>query len=225
MIVFGISAKAEESNPNSYMTIEADKIDFQAVQIYVDIAEIQVYDNSSGTSRLLNIMIADEAQRYSMLESKLHYHSGHKIWEGNINVYDWTNIQHMPTYKQCNYNNAIKCGIQNKHWTLRTIVWVGKQFSLVTIKLYNEKGLVIGNGSKRVTGTINWKPRWKLTRIKEQGPFGAGSKEIFEQWPPLMEEVPPLITDYTVGQAMISVYDIKLLGCTTNYCLEKQGLR
>ena len=115
--------------------------------------------------------------------------------------------------------------MQNNHWTLRTIVWVGKKFSLVTIKLYNEKGKIIGSGSKRVNGTINWKPRWKLTRIKEQGPFGAASKEIFEQWPPLMEEVPPLITDYTVGQALFGAYEIDLQGCTTNYCLEKQGLK
>ena len=223
LFIFLFSANAEQ--PDISIIVEDNKVDFQSVQIYVDIAEIQVHDGTSGTSSLLNIIIADEAQRYSMLEHKLHYHSGHKIWNGNINVYDWTNIQHMPTYRKCNYNNAIQCGIQNRHWTLRTVVWVGKKFSLVTIKLYNEQGLVIGNGSKRVNGTINWKPRWKLTRIKEQGPFGAGSKEIFEQWPPLMEEVPPLISDKTVGQAMIGAYEIKLEGCTTNYCLEKQGLK
>ena len=45
---------------------------------------------------------------------------------------------------------------------------MGKKHSTITMKMYNEKGQQISQGLKTVWGTIRWKPRWKLTKIKEQ---------------------------------------------------------
>jgi len=124
----------------------------------------------------------------------------------------------MEGFSECDYGNAIKCGIQNKHWTLRTVVTVGDKFSTITMKLYDEEGIQISKGSKTAWGRILWKPRWKLTKIKEQGPFGGGVKEIFEMWPPEMEEVPPLIRPYHIGQAKYGVYEVRQIACKSKKC-------
>ena len=192
--------------------------DYQVIQIYVDLTEIHAPDGTKGTSVPLNVMMARTAQKTSILEHRMQRHTGAEIWNGEINVYDWQNVMHMPSYKQCDYSNAIKCGIQNNHWTLRTVVSVGKKFSVFTVYLYDEKGLVIASSSKTAWGTIRWHPQWKITQIKEQGPFGAAAKEIFEQWPPRMEELPPLITPHLIGQTNFGFYWIRKSACKVKAC-------
>jgi hypothetical protein len=196
----------------------AQETDYQVVQIYVDVTEVHDPQGKVGTSIPLNIMIAEEAQKTSLIVDRMNRHTGAKIWNGEVNVYDWKNIQHIPSFKKCNYNNAISCGAVNKHWTLRTIVSVGEKYSIFTTYLYDETGKVIGHSSQTAWGTIRWHPRWKLTTIKEQGPFGAGSKEIFERWPDRMEEVPPLITPLTVSQARFGYYWVKKSACKNKSC-------
>ena len=191
---------------------------YQVIQIYVDISEVHAPDGKKGTSVPLNLMIAQTAQKTSMLNHRLQYLSAHEVWRGEINVYDWRNIQHMPTYRRCDYADAVKCGIQNSHWTLRTVVSVGDKFSILTVYLYDERGVVIASTDQTAWGTIRWKPRWKLTRIKEQGPFGGGTTEIFERWPDEMEELPPLITPKTVYQALFGFYAIKRSACRIRAC-------
>ena len=200
------------------IVIEEERLDYQVVQIYVDLTEVHDPQGRVGTSVPLNIMIAEEAQHTSLIESRMHTHSAPKIWRGEINVYDWKNIQYMPTFKKCNYKNAVECGIQNGHWTLRTVVSVGEKYSIFTVYLYDERGLVIASSSQTAWGTIRWHPQWKLTSIKEQSAFGAASKQIFEQWPDRMEEVPPLITPNTISQASFGFYWINKTACRVKTC-------
>ena len=113
----------------------------------------------------------------------------------------------MPGFKQCDYADAVSCGIQNRHWTLRTVVTVGEKYSTITMKIYNEKGNIVASGSKTAWGKIRWKPQWKLTKIKESGGFMGGKEtEIFEMWPPKMEELPPLIRPFHINQSRQSLY-------------------
>ncbi len=154
------------------LTAQANE-DFQKINIYVDITEVHAPDGSKGTSIPLNLMISKQAQITSVLEHRLHYLSGYPSWNGEIDVWDWRNVQYMPSYKKCDYINAVKCGIKNKHWTLRTIVSVGDKFSVFQTLLYDETGRIIGSSNQTAWGTIRWKPRWKLTKIKESGGFGG----------------------------------------------------
>ena len=190
----------------------------QVINIYANISQVYAPDGSSGTSIPLNTLIAYNAQLSSTISHKMNYHTGHRAWNGEINVYDWTNIKYMPGFKKCDYIDAINCGIQNKHWTLMTVVSVGEKYSVFTQILYNEKGLIIAQSEQTAWGKIRWKPQWKLTKIKEQGPFGGGSKEIFEMWPPKMEELPPLIKPIHVSQSRHSVYSVEKRACTLSYC-------
>lgn len=198
----------------------AEEPDYQVVQIYVDISEVHDPQGKVGTSMPLNIMVAEQAQHTSMIKNRMNRHTGVKTWDGEVNVYDWKNIQHMPSFKKCNYADAVKCGIQNNHWTLRTIVSVGDKYSIFSSYLYDERGLVIASSSQTTWGTIRWHPQWKLTSIKEQGPFGAAAKQVFEQWPDRMEEIPPLITPLTVHQASFGFYWIKKSACRVKACLK-----
>ena len=195
-----------------------ERSNYQVVQIYVDLAEVHTPDGKIGTSNPLNIMIAEEAQKTTTLKNALNRYAGVKTWQGEINVYDWKNVQYMPTFKKCNYNQAIQCGIQNNHWTLRTIVSAGEKYSVFTVFLYDETGRVIASSDQTAWGTIRWKPRWKLTVINEQSAFGGGKTEIYERWPDEMEEIPPLITPKTINQASFGFYWVKPSACRTEAC-------
>ena len=125
----------------------------------------------------------------------------------------------MPTYNKCDYRDAVKCGIQNKHWTLRTIVSVGKKFSIFSTYLYDERGQVLATSSHTAWGMIRWKPQWKLTKVKQKTMYGPSETEIFEMWPPKLEEIPPLISPRTVDQSKFGFYgSIKRSGCKTKSC-------
>ena len=192
--------------------------DYQNIQIYVDLSMVIAPDGTVGTSNALNILTSHYAQKHSILSHIMHRHAGHQNWEGEINVYDYTNVKHMPTYKQCNYSEAVKCGIQNNHWTIRTTVSINDKYAVFTQKLYDQKGKIIGSAVQTAWGKIRWKPNWKLTKISEKGAFGATEKTIYEMWPPTMQELPPLIKPYHVAQARYSLYEVYRDACTTKPC-------
>ena len=192
--------------------------DYQTVQIYVDLSEVIAPDGTRGTSDPLNVLVSHHAQSPDLLRGSMQFWSNPHKWRGEINVYDWSNIQHMPTFSECDYGDAVKCGIQNNHWTLKTVVSVGAKYSVFTQKLYDERGVVISNSAQTAWGKIRWKPQWKLTTIEEQGAFGGSKKKIFEMWPPKMEELPPLITPQKVGQAKFSIFSVPQNACRTKRC-------
>jgi hypothetical protein len=202
----------------SLFSANAQEPEYQVINIYTDISEVYAPDGTRGTSIQLNTLISHYAQMSELLEHQMNKHTGHKTWQGEINVWDWSNVKYMPGFKSCNYLDSIKCAIQNKHWVLKTVVSVGDKYSVFTQKLYNEKGMVIAQSSQTAWGTIRWKPRWKLTKIKEQGPFGGGTKEIFEMWPPKMEELPPLIKPFHVAQSRFGVYAVEKRACRLKVC-------
>lgn len=186
---------------NTALALEKD------IDIYVDITEVHAPDGSKGTSVPLNILVSDEAQRIGSLEHRLQRMAAPDVYKGKINVYDWTNIRHKKGFKQCDYTDAVSCGIKNNHWTLRTIVLVGEKYATVTMKIYDDQGRVIGSGTQTAWGKIRWKPQWKLTRVKEAGGWGGNKQtEVFEMWPPKMEELPPLIRPLHINQSRQKTY-------------------
>jgi len=194
--------------------------EYQIINIYVDITEVHAPDGTSGTSMPLNLMISREAHRTALLDHRMQYLAAHNVWNGEINVWDWRNIAYMPNHSRCDYADAVKCGILNNHWTLRTIVSVGDKYSVFQTVLYDEKGKVIGSSNQTAWGTIRWKPQWKLTKVKESGGFGGDKEtEIFEMWPPKMEEIPPLITPQIVGQSVFGFYlGVDKSACRLSFC-------
>jgi hypothetical protein len=111
-------------------------------------------------------MISKQAQTTSVLEHRLHYLSGYPPWNGEIDVWDWRNVQYMPSYKKCDYINAVKCGVKNGHWTLRTIVSVGDKFSVFQTLLYDETGRVVGSSNQTAWGTIQMETSMETNQDK-----------------------------------------------------------
>ena len=152
MLWFFLSSPRAEK-PNHEIVVVGTR-EFQTIQIYVDISEVHAPDGKVGTSMPLNVMIYHQARLTSFLKNELNKFTAPRIWNGDIRVYNWQNVQFMPTYKKCDYKNAVKCGVQNKHWTLRTVVTVGKKYSIFATTLYNERGVVIGSDEQTAWGTI-----------------------------------------------------------------------
>ena len=222
IIFFLLSGNFAVSKPEKTDTerVVIGKKNRQDIRIYVDLTEISK-DGKKGTSSSLNVLVSEYAQNTFMLKHKLNYHAAPRQWIGSIDIYNWSNVSYMPGFSKCDYANALLCGIKNKHWTMRTVALITDKFSVVTVKLYDEKGSQIGNGSKQIFGTVRWKPKWKITKIRSNNMFGATNQDIIEIWPPEMEELPPLITPEVVSQAVIKAYDVKSKACKTQACIDK----
>ena len=185
--------------PTAFEWIKGDKI------IFVDKSEV-IMDDVTGTSRELNTLISNYSNSTGTLRSQIHREYHPNYFDGNIFVYDINNVKYLKVRADCDYLNALDCGVRNNHWTLKTHVTVGEKFSTLNLQLYDERGIVIARSSKTIKGMIRVKPQWKLTTINQKTPMGASKTQILEQYPPTIEELPPLITPYHINQAMIGLY-------------------
>jgi len=172
--------------------------------VYVDLSRVTI-DKNIGTSERLNTLVTTYAGMHrGMLRRRLTARVSPAVYNSSIDIYDIHNVSYF--FKKCNYSDAIKCGIDNIHWTVVTEVSVGKKLTILSMKMYNEKGALVSTSSIDIWGKIRYKPQWKLTTISEQTMFGNVKKKILEQYPPKIEELPPLITPAHISQTMMLLY-------------------
>tara|TARA_E500000331_G_C17181718_1_gene680849 strand:- start:363 stop:1052 length:690 start_codon:yes stop_codon:yes gene_type:complete len=177
--------------------------DLEPAVIFVAISEVTM-SSGKGTSEELNVLIEHYGSQVGNLEYQLAKSTKHQ--KRRIDVYNRDNVRFFND--KCDYiNKPLDCGVENGHWTIRTFVQVGEKYSSIIVRLYDEKGRIIAQGKKTAWGTIRLLPQWKLTTIKESGGFGGDkSTEIFEQYPPKIQELPPLITPYHIHQATLGMF-------------------
>jgi len=212
VLLYATTALAEQPPPEE--VLHADKA------IYIGISEVHGPDGSTGTSADLNVLISQHASRTYSLETRFHSFSSPRRWDGVVRSYDRHNIKYMQGYKKCNYaKDALACGVKNKHWTLLTHVAVGKRYTSVTLSLYNERGQLLTSSEKTAWGVVIWEPNWKITKIKEWhsgdefSPPRRSEMEMYEEWPPTMKELPPLVRPRHIYQAVSFCY----LGLRRNF--------
>jgi|MDTB01.2.fsa_nt_gb hypothetical protein len=202
--------------PSPKSVLHSDK------SIYIDITDVYGPDGSRGTSYDLNILISQQATRTHGLVSRFHAFAAPSTWRHVIRTYDRKNIRYKPGYKKCNYSDALRCGIMNKHWTLISHVTVGTRYSTITMLLYNERGQLMTSSQKTAWGQVRWSPNWKKTVTTDSGncvdvldpttgiPYQRCSTpkttSVHEEWPPEMKELPPLVTPRHVHQAIALLY-------------------
>ena len=190
--------------------------------IYIDITEVHGPDGTMGTSADLNVLISRQATRTGSLEHRFHSFSAPDTWSGIVRTYDRHNIKYKQGYKKCNYSDALRCGIMNKHWTILTHVTVGSRYSVVTMTLYNERGQVISSAQKTAWGKVRWVPKWKITRTTDSGNCVDAPDpttgmiyqrcstprhtSVYEEWPPEMKELPPLVVPYHIHQVVAGLW-------------------
>ncbi len=216
--IFMLSAThtATAVTPSPKSVLHSDK------SIYIDITDVYGPDGSRGTSYDLNVLISQLATRTHGLASRFHSFSAPGVWNYIIRTYDRVNIRYKPGFKNCNYNDALRCGIINNHWTLLSKITVGTRYTTVTMMLYNERGQLITSSQKTAWGKVQWAPNWKKTTTTDSGncvdvvdpttgmPYQRCSTprttNVYEEWPPEMKELPPLITPAHIHQAVALLY-------------------
>lgn len=216
VLLFTNPAIAVPPVPSPQEVLHSDK------SIYIDITEVHGPDGTRGTSTDLNVLISQQATRVGSLEHKFHSFAAPKRWTGVVRTYDRHNIKYKPGYKKCNYSNALRCGILNKHWTILTHVTVGTRYSTVTMTLYNERGQVLSSSQKTAWGKVQWTPKWKITRTTDSGNCVDAPDpttgmiyqrcstprhtSVYEEWPPEMKELPPLVGPGHVYQVTVGLW-------------------
>jgi hypothetical protein len=200
-MLFSSTGIAIAEEPNDVPIWELPEL--EPAIIYVAISEVTM-STGKGTSEELNVLVEHYGSQVGNLEYQLAKKSRQQ--KRRVDVYNRENIRFF--HPGCDYiADPLGCGVKNGHWTLRTFVQVGDKYSTVIVRLYDEKGQIIGQGKKTAWGTIRLLPQWKLTTIKESGGFmGDKTTEIFEQYPPKIEELPPLITPYHIHQATLGMF-------------------
>jgi len=204
------------ANPTPKQVLHSDK------DIYIDITEVVGPDGSRGTSHDLNVLVSQQSTRVGALQHKFHSFASPNIWSSIIRTYDRHNVKYKPGYKKCNYADALRCGILNKHWTILTHVTVGPRYTTITMTLYNERAQVLASSQKTAWGHVRWTPKWKTTKTVKSGncvdvldpntgvPFKRCTTpetiSVHEQWPPEMKELPPLIGPGHVHQVVAGLY-------------------
>ena len=103
----------------------------------------------------------------------------------------------------CNYDEPLKCGIENYHWVLITDITVSTNFALVIMKLYDEDAQLIASTSKSSYSVEECKTPVKTTTIKK-GPQPA--TEIVEVFPEKCKLIKPSILDKDIKQAVTILF-------------------
>jgi hypothetical protein len=103
----------------------------------------------------------------------------------------------------CNYDEPIKCGVENSHWVLITDVSVSDNFAMVIMKLYDEDAQLIASTSKSSYSVEQCKTPVKTTTIKK-GPQPA--TEIVEVFPEKCKIIRPSILDKDIKQAVTILF-------------------
>jgi len=207
--------------PKTFIVPPPQKVLHSDKDIYIDITSVYGPDASRGTSHDLNTLISQQATRTYALEGRFHSFASPNLWRNVIRTYDRHNIKYKPGYKRCNYQDALKCGIINNHWTLLTHVTVGTRYSTLTMALYNQRGQLVTSSQKSARGKVTWVPNWKYTKRTDSGncvdtldqsgmPWQRCSTPrdttVFENYPLEMKELPPLIGPGHVHQCVAGLY-------------------
>ena len=187
--------------------------DRRNINIFVAPSRV-VMQTGVGTSQEMNTLVDAYAPNTTGLVHRLSQNAAPDWFQGKIRVFTRENIKFLQlslvgANNSCNYvRTPIICGVKNKHWTLTTHVHVGQKYAIINARLFNERGVQVGYAQKTEWGEIREIPQWKYTRIKDSGDRYSGPRhqEIFEQFPPKIEELPPLITPTMVFHVIGMVY-------------------
>ena len=55
----------------------------------------------------------------------------------------------------CDYNDPVKCGVENMHWVLVTDVYTSSNSAMINMKLYNEDAEIIGSAAMPSSSVVS----------------------------------------------------------------------
>tara|TARA_Y100000593_G_C4310462_1_gene338092 strand:+ start:660 stop:1238 length:579 start_codon:yes stop_codon:yes gene_type:complete len=98
----------------------------------------------------------------------------------------------------CDYNEPLKCGVENYHWVLITDIAVNDNFAMIIMKLYNENTQLIASTSKASYSVEKCKNPVKTTTVKKGN---QPAMEIVEVFPEKCKILKPVILDKDIKSA------------------------
>ena len=127
---------AQDPVPNNFDDIPTITVsDSRYEDIYVEKPTMNV----NGRKRIT----AFDAQLFTYMNTYKH------LYDKNLSIYNDVNITYLYGDSKCDYvENALRCGVENNHWTLKTHVEVGEEQATLSIQLFDERGQVIAQASR-----------------------------------------------------------------------------
>lgn len=176
-------------------------------EIVVKPSNVFIYVDQDESSKKLSKLISTYARLHrETVRHTLTKAVAPEVFEGKIRVYDQKNIKYRNDSK-CDYTvDAVKCGMENNHWTMVSSITIEQLHANFNLSLFDEDGVEIATSSVPVWGFIQLIPRYKKTTVTENSMFGKVQREILEQYPPKRKEIPPLITSRHVSEAIMMLY-------------------
>ena len=106
----------------------------------------------------------------------------------------------------CDYNEPLKCGVENMHWVLITDIFTSENFATIIMKIYDENAQLIASTTKSSYSVEQCKDNTSTTTIKQNGPMGQSNTEIIEKRPDKCILLHPKILDKDIKRAVTILF-------------------
>tara|TARA_B100001094_G_scaffold83007_2_gene79308 strand:- start:5101 stop:5676 length:576 start_codon:yes stop_codon:yes gene_type:complete len=106
----------------------------------------------------------------------------------------------------CDYNEPLKCGVENIHWVLVTDIFTAENFATIIMKMYGNDGRLIATTTKSSYSVEKCRDQTTKTTITQKTPRGQSQTEIVEQKPDKCVFLKPKILDKDLKQAVTILF-------------------
>ena len=106
----------------------------------------------------------------------------------------------------CDYNEPLKCSIENIHWVLITDIYTSENFATIIMKLYDENAQLIATTTKSSYSVEQCREQVTTTNINQSTPMGQSRTVIVEQKPDKCILLHPRILDKDLKQAVTILF-------------------
>lgn len=106
----------------------------------------------------------------------------------------------------CDYNQPLKCGVENMHWVLITDIFTTEDTATIILKMYDENGVLLASTNKTSLAVEVCREQTTTTTITQKGGRGQSQTEIIESKPDKCIFLRPNVLDRDLKQAVTILF-------------------
>ena len=106
----------------------------------------------------------------------------------------------------CDYDEPIRCGVENMHWVLITDIFTSENFATIIMKLYDENGQLLATTTKSSYSVERCEDQTTTTTINRSTLRGQQQMEIVEKKPDKCVFLHPRILDKDLKQSVTILF-------------------
>ncbi len=106
----------------------------------------------------------------------------------------------------CDYDEPIRCGVENMHWVLITDIFTSENFATIIMKIYDENGQLLATTTKSSYSVERCEDQTTTTTITKNSLRGQSQMEIVEKKPDKCVFLHPKILDKDLKQAVTILF-------------------